>query len=102
MGRNAGFIAAYASLASCEVDICLIPEDPFAIRGPGGVLEHIDAVLDAKGHCVVVVAEGCGVDYMGSGEDHGRFLLQEVKEHAERTGRDITTKYLDPYVRHFC
>jgi len=29
MGREAGFVAMYATLASNDVDICLIPEEPF-------------------------------------------------------------------------
>jgi 6-phosphofructokinase 1 len=29
MGRGAGFVAVYASLASNDVNICLIPEAPF-------------------------------------------------------------------------
>ena len=37
MGRNAGFIAMEASLASGNVDICLIPEFKFEMHGPKGV-----------------------------------------------------------------
>lgn len=98
VGRNSGFIAAHSSLASCEVDICLIPEEPFAIHGPGGVLETIDSLLERKGHCVIVAAEGCGQEHVGTDKDIGRYLLQKVKEHALETGREISTKYLDPYV----
>lgn len=32
MGRSAGFIAAQASIASGEVDVCLIPELPFNVE----------------------------------------------------------------------
>lgn len=39
------------------VDICLIPEVPFTLPK---LLEHINKILDAKGHCVVCVAEGAG------------------------------------------
>lgn len=33
MGRQSGFIATYASIASGEVDVCLIPEVPFVMDG---------------------------------------------------------------------
>lgn len=33
MGRNSGYIAMYATLASHDVDICLIPEVPFTLEG---------------------------------------------------------------------
>lgn len=98
MGRNSGFIACHAALASREVDLCLIPEDPFPIRGPGGVLAYIDSILHKKGHCVVVVAEGAGREHVGDHKDIGRVLLEAVKRHAEETGMEINSKYLDPYV----
>jgi 6-phosphofructokinase len=37
MGRNAGFIAMEASVASGCVDICLIPEFKFEMHGKKGV-----------------------------------------------------------------
>ncbi|KAG8067409.1 hypothetical protein GUJ93_ZPchr0005g15331 [Zizania palustris] len=37
MGRNSGFIAMYATLASRDVDCCLIPESPFYLDGKGGL-----------------------------------------------------------------
>lgn len=57
MGRSSGFIAMQASMASGVVDICLIPEIHFTLDK---LAEHISAVLDRKGHCVVCVAEGAG------------------------------------------
>ena len=33
MGRESGFIAAYASLARSDVNFCLIPEVPFTMEG---------------------------------------------------------------------
>lgn len=96
MGRNSGFIATHAALASCEVDLCLIPEDPFNIRGPGGVLQYIDNVLDSKGHCVVVVAEGAGSSHVGQAQDIGRHIKAEVIRHGEEIGQEIVTKFIDP------
>lgn len=64
MGRYAGFIAAYATLASGDVDCVLVPELPIALEGPGSILEHLRRVVAAQGHAVVVVAEGAGEDEM--------------------------------------
>ena len=57
MGRQSGFIAMMASMASGVVDVCLIPEVKFAVPQ---LLEHIDNVIKRKGHCVICVAEGAG------------------------------------------
>ncbi|KAK3024759.1 hypothetical protein RJ639_043032 [Escallonia herrerae] len=60
MGRQSGFIAMYASLASRDVDCCLIPESPFYLEGPGGLFEYIGKQLIENGHVVIVIAEGAG------------------------------------------
>jgi len=58
MGRNAGFIAMYASLASRDVHICLVPEFKFELYGTRGLLEYVLRRLNKKRHVVIVVAEG--------------------------------------------
>ena len=58
MGRYCGYIATYASLASRDVNICLIPECYFQLYGKDGVYERIILRAKDRGHCVVVVAEG--------------------------------------------
>ncbi|XP_073110785.1 ATP-dependent 6-phosphofructokinase 3 isoform X2 [Elaeis guineensis] len=60
MGRYSGFIAMYATLASRDVDCCLIPESPFYLEGKGGLFEFIEKRLKENGHMVLVVAEGAG------------------------------------------
>ncbi|KAJ9512526.1 hypothetical protein QJQ45_018973, partial [Haematococcus lacustris] len=60
MGRQSGFIALQASMASGVVDACLIPEVPFKLGGPTGLLAYLESVIKYKGHCVVCVAEGAG------------------------------------------
>ena len=60
MGRQSGFIAMHASLASGQTDICLIPEVGFAVDGPNGVLQHLEYLVQRKGHALIVVAEGAG------------------------------------------
>ena len=100
MGRQSGFIAMQASMASGVVDLCLIPEVPFTLPKLAAAL---DAVLARKGHAVVCVAEGAGQDLVdghhaadASGNpilaDIGAFLKGELK--ARCKGVDI--KYIDP------
>ena len=38
MGRDSGFIAAYAAMANPVVNFCLVPETDFEIDGPSGLL----------------------------------------------------------------
>jgi len=64
MGRSAGFIAMYASLANRDVDICLIPEFPFEMDGPDGLLNYVKRRVQSKGYCVIVAAEGAGNSHM--------------------------------------
>ncbi|XP_045819611.1 ATP-dependent 6-phosphofructokinase 4, chloroplastic-like isoform X2 [Trifolium pratense] len=66
MGRYSGFIAMYATLASRDVDCCLIPESPFYLEGRGGLFEFIEQRLKENGHLVIVVAEGAGQEYIAS------------------------------------
>ena len=60
MGRYSGYIAMYATLASPDVDCCLIPESPFYLEGEGGLYEFVEKRLKENGHMVIVVAEGIG------------------------------------------
>ena len=49
----------HATLASNDIDICLIPEQPFDLdKLCVCVGEH----LDRKGSCMIVVAEGAGTE----------------------------------------
>nr|XP_027189864.1 ATP-dependent 6-phosphofructokinase 4, chloroplastic isoform X3 [Cicer arietinum] len=66
MGRYSGFIAMHATLASRDVDCCLIPESPFYLEGRGGLFEFIDQRLKENGHLVIVVAEGAGQEYVAA------------------------------------
>ncbi len=61
---DAGFTAMYATLASRDVDCCLIPESPFYLEGPGGLFEFIERRLKENGHMVLVIAEGAGLDLL--------------------------------------
>jgi len=75
----------YATLASRDVDCCLIPESPFYLEGPGGLYEYIEKRLKENGHMVIVIAEGAGqelvsesVQSMGTQDASGNKLLQDV------------------------
>ena len=92
MGRDSGFIAAYAALAASEVNFCLIPEAPFTLEG---FLKALEERIVDRGHAVVVVAEGAGQNILegqraqdASGnilhEDVGVFLRDKIKEHFKR------------------
>ncbi|PKA52957.1 6-phosphofructokinase 5, chloroplastic [Apostasia shenzhenica] len=107
MGRNSGFIAMHASLASGQVDICLIPEDPFTLHGPNGVLRHLRYLVQTKGSAVVCVAEGAGQDLLkkangtdASGNkilgDIGIHIVQETRKYFKEIGVAADVKYIDP------
>ncbi|KAJ8471405.1 hypothetical protein OPV22_025748 [Ensete ventricosum] len=113
MGRYSGFIAMYATLASRDVDCCLIPESPFYLEGKGGLLEFIEKRLKENGHMVIVVAEGAGQDLIlksmqsmdhedASGNklllDVGLWLSQKIKDHfsSNKKKMSINLKYIDP------
>lgn len=65
MGRSAGFIAVHATLASGDVDLCLVPEVAIELDGPSGCLPFLMERVQKQGHAVVVVAEGAGEELLG-------------------------------------
>jgi 6-phosphofructokinase 1 len=116
MGRNAGFIAAHATLASHDVNVCLVPEVHFEVEGPRGLLAYLEQRLKTRGHAVVVVAEGCGsrlakkveeaseaprdpsgnLRFQSPELDIGAHLKDAITKHFADTKTDITLKYIDP------
>lgn len=110
MGRYSGFIAMYATLASRDVDCCLIPESPFYLEGEGGLFEYIEKRLRENGHMVIVIAEGAGQDILSestsedqkdaSGNkllpDVGIWISQKIKEYFSKRKMDINLKTIDP------
>ncbi|KAI4379935.1 hypothetical protein MLD38_006171 [Melastoma candidum] len=112
MGRYSGFIAMHATLASRDVDCCLIPESPFYLEGKGGLFEFVEKRLKENGHMVIVIAEGAGQDLvnaslesMSQKDASGNKLLQDVglwishgiKDHfASLHKMPINLKYIDP------
>ncbi len=109
MGREAGFIAAHATLAASDVNYCLVPEMEFALDGPNGFLEHLEKRLLRRKHAVIVVSEGTGQQYVtdpknprydASGNlkpgDIGIYLKDRISEHMSGKGIPTTIRYLDP------
>ncbi|XP_031115186.1 ATP-dependent 6-phosphofructokinase 5, chloroplastic-like [Ipomoea triloba] len=114
MGRSSGFIAMHASLASGQIDVCLIPEVPFKLDGENGVLKHLEYLIETKGSAVVCVAEGAGQDLMeksnlkdASGNpvlsDIGVHIQQQIKKHFKKIEQMVDVKYIDPtYILRGC
>ena len=107
MGRESGFIAASASLAQSDVNFCLIPESPFDLDGPNGLLENLKRRILERGHAVILVAEGAGQEFApptgetdASGNikyhDIGIFLKNRIKEFFAEQGITTSIKYIDP------
>jgi 6-phosphofructokinase 1 len=108
MGRHSGFISAYATLSSGDVNFCLVPEVPFDLDGPGGFLESLEERLQSRRHALVVAAEGAGQDLMQAADDQrdasgnvqlqdvGVFLRERIKAHFADRGIPMTIKYIDP------
>jgi 6-phosphofructokinase 1 len=104
MGRESGFIAAYATMANPLVNFCLVPEVPFSLET---LLQALEERLERRGHAVIVSAEGAGQDLLeknaerdASGNprlgDIGLFLRDHIKAHFSRAGRPVELKYIDP------
>jgi 6-phosphofructokinase 1 len=55
MGRHAGFIAAGATIASQTCNLTLVPEVPFPLDGPDGLLTILEERFKKRDHCVIVV-----------------------------------------------
>jgi 6-phosphofructokinase 1 len=104
MGRESGFIAAYAALANNDVNFCLVPEVPFTLEA---FLETLKTRLEKRGHAVIVAAEGAGQSLLSetgkkdaSGnirfEDIGFFLKEQINAYFKEVGMKVELKYIDP------
>jgi len=109
MGRYSGSIAAHATLASGDVNFCLVPEVPFALEGPGGLLDLLEQRLAHRHNAVIVAAEGAGQDLFDDDADVGRdasgntklrdigsCLKERISTHFADRGLPCDIKYIDP------
>lgn len=108
MGREAGFIAAGATVASQDVNFTLIPEVPFKLDGDRGFLAVLKQRLQKRAHALIVVAEGAGQDLIETGahdrdasgniklKDIGHFLRHRIESYFKTAQLPITFRYFDP------
>ncbi|XP_026402429.1 ATP-dependent 6-phosphofructokinase 5, chloroplastic-like isoform X2 [Papaver somniferum] len=102
---NSAYIEA--SLSSGQIDVCLIPEVPFKLGGPFGVLRHLEHLIKTKGSAVVCVAEGAGQDLLEKSDardasgnpilrDIGVHIQQQIRKHFKEIDVHADIKYIDP------
>ena len=108
MGRESGFIAAYAALSIPEVNFVLIPEMIFDLYGAKGFLNLLRNRLGNRHHALVVVAEGAGQHFFegetlekdASGniknKDIGLYLKDKISDEFKSKNLPFTLKYIDP------
>ncbi|MGC9324491.1 MAG: ATP-dependent 6-phosphofructokinase [Desulfomonilia bacterium] len=108
MGRDSGFIAANAALASRDANFVLVPEEEFDLDGEKGFLATLEQRMLGRGHAVIVVAEGAGQKFFeempeekdASGNvkkgDIGIFLRDRIENYFKGKGIPINLKYIDP------
>jgi 6-phosphofructokinase 1 len=108
MGRDSGFIACSAALATGEANAVLIPEVPFKLEGKNGLLETIEDRIATRGHAVIITAEGAGQDLITDAEhstdksgnklhaDIGLFLKERIAAHFKERNIELNLKYIDP------
>jgi 6-phosphofructokinase 1 len=112
MGRDSGFIAAGATVASQEVNFTLVPEVDFKLEGECGLLACLHRRLLERHHAVIVVAEGAGQHLMPASKerdasgnrlhrDIGPFLRDRIRQHFVEQRLPVVIRYLDPsyYIR---
>ena len=110
MGRDSGFIAAYATLANTHVNYCLVPEDAFSLyEGEHALLPSLERRLRERKHAVIIVSEGAGQhlfeeessrrDKSGNVLHHniGEFLHEKIVAWGKEINLDLSVKYFDPF-----
>ncbi|CAE7904270.1 PFK5 [Symbiodinium necroappetens] len=101
MGRDAGFVAMHAALASTIVDLVMIPEVDVEMEE---IMKHVDTTLARKDFMVVAVAEGAGQKFVSTGKkdstghtvygDIGTYLKDQINSHLKKSGG--RSFYIDP------
>jgi 6-phosphofructokinase 1 len=108
MGREAGFIAAGATIASQDVNFTFVPEIPLQLDGENGFLVALKRRILKRAHALIVVAEGAGQELLAtSGEerdasgnlklqDIGPFLRERIERYFKVERIPATLRYIDP------
>ena len=104
MGRESGFIAAFAALAYNDVNYCLIPEVPFTLEG---FLKSPRREAGQKGACRHRGGRGSGPGPHAKNPRAGcfrkyplwryrDFLRDQINAHFKGLGKEMNLKYIDP------
>ena len=110
MGRQSGFLATHASIASGDVNFILIPEVPFDLEGERGLLAVLRRRLESRHHALIVVAEGVAERLLSNPDDEaprdssgnlvyedvGAHLRDRISRHFKKTGFPAKVRYIDP------
>ena len=108
MGREAGFIAAGATIASQDVNFTFVPETPLQLDGENGFLAALKRRMLQRAHAVIAVAEGAGQELLAAGgaerdasgnvklQDIGPFLRERIERYFKAEGIPVTLRYIDP------
>lgn len=108
MGRESGFIAAYAALSVQQANFVLVPEMTFDLDGSKGFLNVLRNRLENRHHALIVVAEGAGQFFFedktekkdASGntknKDIGLYMKDKISEEFSSTDFPFSLKYIDP------
>lgn len=109
MGRDSGFIAAYATLSNSNVNYCLVPENPFTLLdGEKAFLPNLERRMEKKHHAVIIVSEGAGQEFFNGADkrrdasgnilhnDIGIFLKEQITAYFKERGTEVNIKYFDP------
>ncbi|MBK7766004.1 MAG: ATP-dependent 6-phosphofructokinase [Sulfuritalea sp.] len=108
MGRDAGFIAAGAAVASQDVNFVLVPEAPLRLDGENGLLAALKRRILRRPHALIAVAEGAGQDLLAASDaardasgnaklgDIGLFLRERIEAYFQAEGIPVTLRYFDP------
>jgi 6-phosphofructokinase 1 len=102
MGRDSGFIALHASVASSDVNVLLLPEKHFDMEK---LVDYLQIRFKSRDHCVIVVAEGAGQDPKNTEKDKsgnvklndvGVWLRESISKELKARKVEHTIKYIDP------
>jgi 6-phosphofructokinase 1 len=107
MGRESGFIAAHTALAVHEANFVLIPEVPFDLEGPNGLMENLRKRLERRHHAVIIAAEGAGQEHLSASDntddsgnkklgDIGIYLKERINRYFSEQNMKVSLKYIDP------